>query len=77
MLYEVITSVTIAVGGTVTWTWSAGAVTHNVTFQTAGAPSNVSNTSSGSFPRTFNSAGTYQYVCTIHGASMSGSVTVQ
>ncbi len=70
-------SVTIAVGGTVTWTWSAGAVTHNVTFQTAGAPSNVSNTSSGSFPRTFNSAGTYQYVCTIHGASMSGSVTVQ
>jgi len=70
-------SVTIAVGGTVTWTWSAGAVTHNVTFQTAGAPANIANASSGSVPRTFNSAGTYQYVCTIHGASMSGSVTVQ
>ena len=71
-------AVTIAVGGTVTWTWSAGAVTHNVTFApTAGAPANIGNTSSGSAARQFNSAGTFNYECTIHGAPMNGTVTVQ
>jgi len=69
-------SVTIAVGGTVTWTWNE-AVMHNVTFSTAGSPANIGNRSSGSDSRQFNSTGTFQYECTIHGSSMSGSVTVQ
>jgi adhesin/invasin len=71
-------AVTIAVGGTVTWTWGAGAVTHNVTFApAAGVPANIGNTTTGSFPRQFNSAGMFNYECGIHGAAMSGAVTVQ
>ncbi|MBI1967044.1 MAG: Ig-like domain-containing protein [Gemmatimonadetes bacterium] len=70
-------AVTIAVGGTVTWTWGS-AVTHNVTFAaTAGAPANIGNMSSGSAARQFNSTGTFNYECTIHGPPMTGTVTVQ
>ncbi|MFN0097452.1 MAG: plastocyanin/azurin family copper-binding protein [Gemmatimonadaceae bacterium] len=63
----------IDVGETVTWTWNMGSVTHNVTF--TGGPASP-NQSSGTFQRTFSSAGTFNYQCTIHGASMSGSVIV-
>jgi len=75
--------VTIAVGGTVTWTWSSGGVTHNVTFEDSGTlGSGSGNKSSGTFAKTFNvSAGTYRYECTIHGSGfnvgMVGTVTVQ
>lgn len=69
-------AVTIAATGTVTWTWSMGAVTHNVTFSTVGSPANIGNMSSGSAQRTFPNAGTFNYECTIHGG-MTGSVTVQ
>ncbi|HEU4640980.1 MAG TPA: plastocyanin/azurin family copper-binding protein [Gemmatimonadaceae bacterium] len=65
-------AVDIAVGGTVTWTFQ---ITHNVTFETAGAPSDIGNTSSGSVSRTFNQAGTFPYQCTIH-PGMSGTVRV-
>ncbi|MCC7002216.1 MAG: hypothetical protein IT357_08680 [Gemmatimonadaceae bacterium] len=65
---------TVAAGTTVTWTWNAGSVMHNVTF--TGGPASPNQTS-GTFQRTFSSAGTFAYTCTIHGASMSGSVTVQ
>jgi plastocyanin len=65
--------VDITVGGTVTWTFSAE---HNVTFAAAtGAPANIANTSSGSVPRTFNSAGSFTYNCTLH-VGMSGAVIV-
>lgn len=64
----------IAPGGTVTWNFAAQ---HNVTFQTAGAPSNIDTRSSGSDTRTFPAAGTYNYICTIHGSGMSGVVRVQ
>ena len=72
------TGVTVAQGGTVTWTWSAGSVTHNVTFAatTPGRPADITNRASGSIPRTFTATGTFNYLCTIHGAAMSGSVTV-
>ena len=64
----------VVAGTTVTWTWAAGAVDHNVTFDD-GAHS--ATQSSGSFPRTFSAAGTYSYHCTIHGAAaMHGTVTV-
>jgi plastocyanin len=69
-------SVLIKAGGQVTWTWAAGAVTHNVTF-TSGTnpPSNIGNRSSGSVPLTFTDAGTFNYHCTLHGG-MTGKVVV-
>ena len=69
-------SLTVAVGSTVTWDNPTG-VTHNVTFSTAGAPGNIPNFASGSGTLTFSKAGTYHYNCTIHGASMSGTIVVQ
>ncbi|MBY0489224.1 MAG: CHRD domain-containing protein [Gemmatimonadaceae bacterium] len=66
-------SVTVAEGGTVTWTF--GTVEHNVVFQTAGAPTSIPVTSSASVQRTFASAGTFAYVCSLH-AGMSGTVNV-
>ena len=65
---------TIAVGTTLTWRWASGSSTHNVTF--AGGTSSPDQ-SSGTFARLFSAAGTFTYQCTIHGASMSGTVTVQ
>ena len=64
-------SATIAVGGTVTWTWN-GAVDHNVTFSSASSPTQ----STGTYARTFTATGTFPYQCTIH-AGMNGSITVQ
>jgi plastocyanin len=63
---------TLAVGGTATWTWSAGAVSHNVT--PTGVPSftgspTASAPASHSF--TFLNAGTYRYYCTVHAAPSS------
>lgn len=67
-------NVAIARGGTVTWTF--GALLHNVEFQGgAGVPANVSNTSNASVSRTFNTAGNFGYVCSLHGG-MNGSVFV-
>jgi plastocyanin len=65
---------TIAVGTTLTWRWVSGSSMHNVTF--TGGPASPDQ-SSGTFARLFSAAGTFTYLCTIHGASMSGSVTVQ
>jgi plastocyanin len=56
----------------VDFTFSA---THNVTFSGAGAPSGIPNTSSGTVRRTFNTAGTFDYSCTLH-AGMVGTVIV-
>ncbi len=70
------TSVTIAATGVVTWTWNPGGIAHNVTFSTAGSPTNIANRTTGSENRTFPTPGTFNYTCTIH-AAMAGSVTVQ
>jgi plastocyanin len=66
----------VAVGATVTWTWS-GSLRHSV--QSTGTTSFVSSAimSSGSYALQFNTPGTYHYICAVHGASMSGTVIVQ
>jgi len=65
---------TVAPGTTVTWEWAADAVQHNVTFDDGQASPTQS---SGTYSRTFTSAGTYPYHCTIHGAAvMHGTITV-
>lgn len=66
-------SVTVAVGGTVTWTWSAS-VSHNVTLP--GGAGTSATQSSGTFSHTFTTAGTVNYQCTIH-AGMQATVVVQ
>ncbi len=63
---------TVPVGTTVTWTFGTG-TTHNVTF---GDGTTSGDRSTGTYTRTFNTAGTFGYRCTIH-AGMNGSVTVQ
>ena len=78
---------TVAVGGTVTWTWgNTGGVQHSVT--TTGNPAFTSDPSGATAsphsygPITFNNAGTYFYYCTVHGApgspptGMSGTIVV-
>lgn len=70
-------TVKIAVNGTVTWTFSAGAnAPHNVTFATAHPQGNIANTTTGSVARTFATAGRFPYQCTLH-AGMSGAVVVR
>ncbi|OLD78439.1 MAG: hypothetical protein AUG87_01395 [Candidatus Rokubacteria bacterium 13_1_20CM_4_70_14] len=71
---------TIAVGGTVTWTWGANSGAyggHSV--QSVGSQSFASSAvqSSGTYSRTFTSPGTYQYDCAVHGSAMTGTVVVR
>ena len=69
-------AVTICAGEQVEWTWR-GVAPHNVTFD-AGGPNSMTLTGAGNtFSRTFASTGTFTYLCTVHGTSMSGSVIVQ
>ena len=68
---------TVAVGGTVTWTWS-GSAPHSVA--SLGPPSFTSSTTrtgSGTYAFTFTAAGSYTYDCIIHGGSMSGTIVVR
>jgi plastocyanin len=78
---------TVAAGGTVTWSWNTctsdpiyggeACSPHNVTFDD-GAHSATQD--HGTFSRTFATAGTYSYHCTLHGTAttgMRGSITVQ
>jgi plastocyanin len=71
---------TIAVGGTVTWTWGlTGIAEHSVRSQ--GSPSFTSSaTKLGNgqkYSFTFASAGTYVYDCAIHGSRMTGRIVVR
>lgn len=62
---------TVQVGGTVAWTFGDGALVHNVTF----ADFHSDTISKGTFTHTFDAAGTFDYVCTLH-PGMKGTVTV-
>lgn len=79
--------IAVPVGTTVTWSWpscdpSGGyggyggygtCVTHDILFDD-GTTSGTQ--SSGTFTRTFGTAGTFNYHCTIHGTAMAGQVKV-
>ena len=66
-------TVVITRTGTVTWSF---ALLHNVTFAaTTGAPQNIADQATGTAARQFNTAGTFNYQCTIH-PGMNGTVTV-
>lgn len=73
----------VTVGGTVTWEWEGSnhSVTSVLTPTFQGAP--VSNAGFTLGPLTFSTAGTYRYICTVHGSvsngqtsGMAGSVVV-
>lgn len=74
---------TVAVGATVQWAWNSctgdayngqTCVSHSVTFDD-GTTSPTQD--QGTFNRTFSAAGTYAYHCSVHGAAMAGTITVQ
>ncbi|MFC5270640.1 T9SS type A sorting domain-containing protein [Adhaeribacter terreus] len=68
--------VTINAGEMVTWQWESG--THNIHSDSSPQAWTEASSTSGNptFSHTFNMAGTYPYHCTIHGQSMSGSITI-
>jgi len=62
---------TIKVGDTVEWKWEGG-VQHNV--KGDGFKSELQ--SKGEFTHTFDEAGTFEFNCDVHPATMKGSITV-
>ena len=71
---------TVAIGGTVTWTWtSTQGLAHSA--QSLGSPTFASSAiMSGdgqTYSVTFTTPGTYQYDCAVHGTAMSGRVVVR
>jgi plastocyanin len=68
---------TVAVNGTVTWTWIQVG-DHGVGFDDPGLPAEVVWGAIGSqHSVTFPAAGTYDYYCSIHGPQMGGRVVVR
>ncbi|MET1232039.1 MAG: plastocyanin/azurin family copper-binding protein [Candidatus Limnocylindrales bacterium] len=65
--------VTVAVDSTVTWT-NTGDNTHTVKWSD-GTPESPGLANGATYERTFDTPGTYPYVCGIHG-SMAGTVVV-
>jgi plastocyanin len=71
---------TVAVGGTVTWTWITGpGVPHSV--RSVGTPGFASSPITGGIGLThkvkFAKAGVYQYNCAAHPGNMTGRVVVR
>jgi plastocyanin len=68
-------TLTIATGGTVTWTFEG--VNHTVTFTAAtGVPADIPSSANTTVQRTFGTAGTFAFHCSIH-PQMTGTITVQ
>ncbi len=71
---------TVAVGGTVTWTWTNNqSVSHSVASQgsTSFASSPIMSGNGQTYAVTFTAAGTYQYDCAVHGTAMRGTIVVR
>lgn len=73
-------NLTVDDGSTVTWTWvNTGAISHSV--ESVGNPSFTSSAvlsgAGQTYSFTFNTPGTYNYQCEVHGAAMSGTIVVQ
>src|SRR5579864_3008920 len=64
--------VTVRAGETVTWHWEDRNTPHNVSFDGFGSGTR----SGGSWSHTFDTPGTYFYVCSVHANTMSGEVVV-
>ena len=67
------TRVTIGTGGTVRWRSTSG--THTVTAYGGGWSKDTRIESGESTRKTFNSTGTYKFVCTLHGNVSGGTCT--
>jgi plastocyanin len=71
---------TVAVGGSVTWTWTnTGNVAHGIqSLASPSFPTGTVLTGDGSTYRvTFTTPGTYQYDCLVHGTMMPGTIVVR
>ena len=71
---------TVAVGATVTWTWTNNqGVSHSVQSQgsAAFASSPIMSGSGQTYAVTFTTPGTYQYDCAVHGTAMTGTIVVR
>ncbi|MEA2155350.1 MAG: hypothetical protein QOE11_1490 [Solirubrobacteraceae bacterium] len=66
----------VSKGATVTFAFRDGTTVHNVTSTGAKHFKSIGNRSSGSKSRTFASAGTYRYQCTLH-PGMTGRIVVR
>jgi len=76
---------TVAVGTNIQWAWNTctgdtyngqTCVQHSVTFDDGSASSPLQD--QGTFNKTFATAGTYAYHCSVHGTTgMTGTITVQ
>jgi plastocyanin len=69
-------SLTVSKGATVTFAFRDDTTVHNVVSVGRKKFKSISNRSSGSQKRTFTSAGTYRYQCTLH-PGMTGRITVR
>src|SRR5438552_14031530 len=71
---------TVAVGATVTWTWTNNqGVSHSVESEgsTAFASSPIMSGNGQTYAVTFTTPGTYQYDCAVHGTQMNGTIMVR
>lgn len=65
----------VKVGDTVTWRFDDKGINHDVVADDGSFKSEVQD--SGTFRHTFDEAGRYPYVCTLHRAAMTGTIVVE
>ena len=63
----------VAPGATVVWAWASNGTVHNILFDDNATSGNQG---SGTYERTFTAVGDFPYHCTIHPATMSGTISV-